>query len=135
MVQIIHHWLIYWTIRFCFLIIRLQIYVCLAPAFVQVRSLGAESDRAYGGGPLESNFFRASPSLGVDIDLTDILLPSQYTSMLDWFAVDLEGEHSAMDGRILQEHSEYVVYAIHRVSLLSLYFIKWWKDVRCWIWL
>ncbi|GFP84961.1 GPI inositol-deacylase [Phtheirospermum japonicum] len=28
--------------------------------------------------------------------------------------VDLEGEHSAMDGRILQEHAEYVVYAIHR---------------------
>ncbi|CAN6195364.1 unnamed protein product [Urochloa humidicola] len=35
--------------------------------------------------------------------------------MLDWFAVDLEGEHSAMDGRILEEHTEYVVYAIHRI--------------------
>ncbi|KAI3474959.1 hypothetical protein Pfo_030270 [Paulownia fortunei] len=80
-------------------------------------SLGAESDRAYQGGPLEWNFYQASPILGegLDIDLTDILLPSQYTSMLDWFAVDLEGEHSAMDGRILQEHSEYVVYAIHRI--------------------
>lgn len=57
----------------------------------------------------------------MDIALTKILLPSQYTSMLDWFAVDLEGEHSAMDGGILQEHSEYVVYAIHRVPLLSLF--------------
>ena len=38
--------------------------------------------------------------------------------MLDWFAVDLEGEHSAMDGRILEEHTDYVVYAIHRVPPL-----------------
>jgi hypothetical protein len=37
--------------------------------------------------------------------------------MLDWYAVDLEGEHSAMDGRILEEHTEYVVYAIHRVPV------------------
>jgi hypothetical protein len=36
--------------------------------------------------------------------------------MLDWFVVDLEGEHSAMDGAILAEHAEYVVYAIHKVS-------------------
>ncbi|PIN00040.1 Negative regulator of COPII vesicle formation [Handroanthus impetiginosus] len=86
-------------------------------SYKQVRSLGAESDRAYQGGPLEWNFYQDSPSLGegLDIDLTDILLPSQYTSMLDWFAVDLEGEHSAMDGQILQEHTEYVVYAIHRI--------------------
>lgn len=79
--------------------------------------MGAESDRAYLGGPLEWNFNQASSSSreGVEIDLSDILLPSQYTSMLDWFAVDLEGEHSAMDAQILQEHSEYVVYAIHRV--------------------
>ncbi|KAG8384921.1 hypothetical protein BUALT_Bualt04G0168400 [Buddleja alternifolia] len=86
-------------------------------SYKQVRSLGAESDRAYQGGPLEWNSYQASPSLeeGVDIDLRDILLPSQYTSMLDWFAVDLEGEHSAMDGQILQEHTEYVVYAIHRI--------------------
>ncbi|KAL8475315.1 hypothetical protein ACS0TY_028116 [Phlomoides rotata] len=90
-------------------------------SYKQVRSVGAESDRAYMGGPLEWNFNQASSSSreGVKIDLSDILLPSQYTSMLDWFAVDLEGEHSAMDGRILQEHSEYVVYAIHRV--LDLY--------------
>ncbi|XP_020554742.1 GPI inositol-deacylase A isoform X2 [Sesamum indicum] len=86
-------------------------------SYKQVRSLGAESDRAFQAGPLESDSYRASPSLeeGQNIDLTDILLPSRYTSMLDWFAVDLEGEHSAMDGRILQEHSEYVVYAIHRI--------------------
>lgn len=41
--------------------------------------------------------------------------------MLDWFAVDLEGEHSAMDGRILEEHTEYVVYAIHRVTSPNFY--------------
>ncbi|XP_031283280.1 uncharacterized protein LOC116141947 isoform X2 [Pistacia vera] len=42
-------------------------------------------------------------------------LPNQYSCRLDWFAVDLEGEHSAMDGQILEEHAEYVVYAIHRI--------------------
>lgn len=96
-------------------------YVCM-PAFMQVRSLGAESDRAYQGGPLDWNFFQASSSLGegVDIDLLDIMLPTQYASMLNWFAVDLQGEHSAMDGHILQDQSEYVVYAIHRVSFLLL---------------
>ncbi|XP_057772880.1 uncharacterized protein LOC130992319 isoform X3 [Salvia miltiorrhiza] len=90
-------------------------------SYKQVRSIGAESDRAYQGGPLEWNSNQAYPQLGegVDIDLNNILLPSQYTSMLDWYAVDLEGEHSAMDGRILQEHSEYVVYAIH--TILDLY--------------
>lgn len=89
---------------------------------IQVRSLGAESDRAYRGGPLEWDSNHAYPIFGegVDIDLTNILLPSQYASMLDWYAVDLEGEHSAMDGRILQEHAEYVVYAIHTVPLSSL---------------
>lgn len=88
-------------------------------SYKQVRSLAAESDRAYQGGPLEHNFYQeASLNLGrgeVDTDVTGTPLPSQYTSMLDWFAVDLEGEHSAMDGRILQEHTEYVVYAIHRI--------------------
>ncbi|KAL6518762.1 hypothetical protein OROHE_017515 [Orobanche hederae] len=86
-------------------------------SYKQVRSLGAESDRAYQGGPLEWDSYQASPILGegLDIDFSDILLPRQYTSKLDWFAVDLEGEHSAMDGRILQEHAEYVVYAIHRI--------------------
>ncbi|XP_042061957.1 uncharacterized protein LOC121805967 isoform X1 [Salvia splendens] len=90
-------------------------------SYKQVRSLGAESDRAYRGGPLEWDSNHAYPIFGegIDIDLTNILLPSQYTSMLDWYAVDLEGEHSAMDGRILQEHAEYVVYAIH--TILDLY--------------
>ncbi|XP_060196012.1 uncharacterized protein LOC132625198 isoform X2 [Lycium barbarum] len=87
-------------------------------SYKQVRSVAAESDRAYQGGPLERSFYQeASLSLreGVDSDVTSAHLPYQYTSMLDWFAVDLEGEHSAMDGRILEEHTEYVVYAIHRI--------------------
>lgn len=86
--------------------------------------MAAESDRAYQGGPLDHNFYQEASlnlGMGVDSDVTETPLPSQYSSMLDWFAVDLEGEHSAMDGRILQEHTEYVVYAIHRVSFLSLY--------------
>ncbi|XP_075515196.1 uncharacterized protein LOC142549872 isoform X4 [Primulina tabacum] len=86
-------------------------------SYKQVRSLGAESDRAYQNGPLELDFYQDFPYLEdeLDADLTGNMLPNQFTSMLDWFAVDLEGEHSAMDGRILQEHSEYVVYAINRI--------------------
>ncbi|KAF5734228.1 GPI inositol-deacylase-like isoform X4 [Tripterygium wilfordii] len=88
-------------------------------SYKQVRSLAAESDRAYQQGPLEHTFYEeASFTIeegGADMDVASFRLPSQYTSMLDWFAVDLEGEHSAMDGRILEEHTEYVVDAIHRI--------------------
>lgn len=87
-----------------------------------MRSLAAESDRAYQNGPLERTFYQEAslrPEEGVaDICLSGFQLPNQYTRRLDWFAVDLEGEHSAMDGAILEEHTEYVVYAIHKVSLL-----------------
>ncbi|KAK1315686.1 hypothetical protein QJS10_CPA05g02004 [Acorus calamus] len=91
-------------------------------SYKQVRSLAAESARAYQGGPPERTYYQEasfSPDdEGMDVtleNLDDISLPYQYTHMLDWFAVDLEGEHSAMDGHILEEHTEYVVYAIHRV--------------------
>ncbi|XP_028056689.1 uncharacterized protein LOC114260719 isoform X1 [Camellia sinensis] len=88
-------------------------------SYKQVRSLAAESDRAYQGGPLERTFYQeASLTLkkgGVNIDAAGFGSPNHYISKLDWFAVDLEGEHSAMDGRILEEHTEYVVYAIHRI--------------------
>ncbi|XP_022633244.1 GPI inositol-deacylase isoform X1 [Vigna radiata var. radiata] len=88
-------------------------------SFKQVRSLAAESDRAYQNGPLERTFYheatlRAEEG-GGDINLSSFQLPSQYTSRLDWFAVDLEGEHSAMDGAILEAHTEYVVRAIHKI--------------------
>jgi glycosylphosphatidylinositol deacylase len=88
---------------------------------LQVRSLAAESDRAYQGGPLEHTFYQEASLTpeegGADFDAAGFQLPNQYTCKLDWFAVDLEGEHSAMDGGILEEHTEYVVNAIHRVFL------------------
>lgn len=84
-----------------------------------MRSLAAESDRAYQGGPLERTFYQEAfltpEEGGLNADVVGFQFPNQYTSRLDWFAVDLEGEHSAMDGCILEEHTEYVVYAIHRV--------------------
>ncbi|WRX22233.1 GPI inositol-deacylase PGAP1-like - like 1 [Theobroma cacao] len=83
-----------------------------------VRSLAAESDRAYQGGSLERTFYREAyltSEEGGNVDVADFQLPNRYANRLDWFAVDLEGEHSAMDGRILEEHTEYVVYAIHRI--------------------
>ncbi|KAJ4979237.1 hypothetical protein NE237_010017 [Protea cynaroides] len=88
-------------------------------SYKQVRSLAAESDRAYQGGPLERMFYKEA-SLnpeqgGGNMDVNGLSSPNQYTRMLDWFAVDLEEEHSAMDGRIIEEHTEYVVYAIHRI--------------------
>ncbi|MED6149474.1 hypothetical protein PIB30_062833 [Stylosanthes scabra] len=84
-----------------------------------VRSVAAESDRAYQSGPLERTFYQESSLSpeegGLDKNISGFQLPSQYTSRLDWFSVDLEGEHSAMDGAILEEHTEYVVYAIHKI--------------------
>ncbi|WCJ21260.1 GPI inositol-deacylase [Euphorbia peplus] len=88
-------------------------------SYKQVRSLAAECDRAYQGGPLERNFYKevhlTPEEGGADAGMAGFKLPNQYASRIDWFAVDLEGEHSAMDGRILEEHTEYVVYAIHRI--------------------
>ncbi|KAL5797115.1 hypothetical protein ACOSQ2_001935 [Xanthoceras sorbifolium] len=88
-------------------------------SYKQVRSLAAESDRAYQAGPFEHLFYHeaslSSEEGGENMDAVGFQLPNQYASRLDWFAVDLEGEHSAMDGQILQEHTEYVVYAIHRI--------------------
>lgn len=85
-----------------------------------MRSLAAESFRAYQNGPLEPNFYREASSIVSGNEVKDFSIPSRYGRMLDWFAVDLEGEHSAMDGRILEEHTEYVVYAIHRVTSPNL---------------
>ena len=87
-----------------------------------MRSLAAESSRAYQAGPLEPSFYQEATILSDDEgrsllseDLDNFEHPREYARMLDWFAVDLEEEHSAMDGRILEEHTEYVVYAINRV--------------------
>ena len=78
--------------------------------------MAAESFRAYQNGPLEPTFYQeASSALSVN-ELNEFSIPSRYGRMLDWFSVDLEGEHSAMDGGILEEQTEYVVYAIHRVT-------------------
>ncbi|KAJ0988206.1 hypothetical protein J5N97_006562 [Dioscorea zingiberensis] len=90
-------------------------------SYKQVRSLAAESARAYQGGPFEPSFYQEAALLPVEVgndfmEETDVFaFPGHYSRTLDWFAVDLEGEHSAMDGRILEEHTEYVVYAIHRI--------------------
>lgn len=87
-------------------------------SYKQVRSLAAESSRAYQGGPPEATFYQEASFLNVDVS-NAFKYPTKYKRMLNWFAVDLEGEHSAMDGRILKEHTEYVVYSIHRI--LDLY--------------
>ncbi|WZZ74148.1 hypothetical protein YC2023_085518 [Brassica napus] len=87
-------------------------------ASIIVRSVAAESDRAFQGGPFERTFYQEASLFrgeGEDTESVEYDLSSQYSNRLDWFAVDLEGEHSAMDGRILEEHTEYVVYAIHRI--------------------
>lgn len=98
-----------------YLLCLLQIY------YLQVRSLAAESDRAYQAGPLERTFYQEASLTpeegGEEIDVATFQLPNQYDSRSDWFTVDLEGEHSAMDSAILEEHAEYVVHSIHRVSL------------------
>ncbi|KAM2858372.1 hypothetical protein COP2_023920 [Malus domestica] len=88
-------------------------------SYKQVRSIAAESDRAYQAGPLERTYYQEAfltpEEGGEEIDVTSFNLPNQYDSRLDWFTVDLEGEHSAMDSAILEEHAEYVVNSIHRI--------------------
>uniref|UniRef100_A0A1J3D6Y4 GPI inositol-deacylase n=1 Tax=Noccaea caerulescens TaxID=107243 RepID=A0A1J3D6Y4_NOCCA len=89
-----------------------------AGSYKQVRSVAAESDKAFQEGPFERTFYQEAslfPGGGADTDSVNYEFPSRYSNRLDWFAVDLEGEHSAMDGRILEEHTDYVVYAIHRI--------------------
>lgn len=83
--------------------------------------MAAESERAYQGGPLENLLYQEASLSLVANGVNGFSLPTKFTSILDWFAVDLEGEHSAMDGQILEEHTEYVVYAIHRVPPFSLF--------------
>lgn len=92
-----------------------------------MRSLAAESDRAYQGGPLDRSYYLEASltpeegGLEMAAGPGSIQLPNHYSRRLDWFAVDLGGEHSAMDGQILEEHTEYVVHAIHRVSLALIF--------------
>ncbi|CAA6675170.1 unnamed protein product [Spirodela intermedia] len=90
---------------------------------VPVRSLAAESSRAFQGGPLEPSYYKEA-SLTISGERSNALegqdelsfpSSSQYTRKLDWFSVDLEEEHSALDGQILEEQTEYVVYAVHRI--------------------
>lgn len=103
---------------------------------LQVRSLAAESDRAYQMGPLERTFYQEAsltPEEGgedQDIDVAGSELPNQYDSRLDWFTVDLEGEHSAMDSAILEQHAHYVVHCIHRVDL-SLSHLHYFLQTAC----
>ncbi|KAF7819473.1 GPI inositol-deacylase isoform X1 [Senna tora] len=93
----------------------------------EVRSLAAESYRAYKNGPLERTFYQEASlslqELGAVTNLSGFQLPNQYSSRLDWFTVDLKGEHSAMDGGILRENTEYVVYAIHKI--LDMYKVSY----------
>jgi glycosylphosphatidylinositol deacylase len=86
--------------------------------------VAAESDRAYSGGPIEGYYYQQSSftplEAGPDgLDITELLagakVEGQYPNHLDWFTVDLEGEKSAMDGWILEQHANYVVGAVHRV--------------------
>lgn len=94
-----------------------------------MRSIAAECDRAYNGGPPEGYFYQQSSFTPLEagpegLDIADLLagakVDGQYPNHLDWFAVDLEGEHSAMDGWILEQHAEYVVQAVHRVWLFLI---------------
>lgn len=106
-------WNFAYVVAVLLLLMILPLFFLVIMLCIQVRSLAAESFRAYQNGPLQPSFYReASSAFGLE----DSSLPSQYGRMLDWFSIDLEGEHSAMDGRILEEHTEYVVYAIHRVT-------------------
>jgi glycosylphosphatidylinositol deacylase len=117
---IIEKYVIYFGYLYCPDLYLYKFFWLFCPHYnLQVRSVAAESDRAFQGGPLERTFYQEASLTpeegGLDFDEAGFQLPNHYTCKLDWFAVDLEGEHSAMDGGILEEHTEYVVKTIHRV--------------------
>lgn len=99
--------------------------------------MAAESDRAYNGGPMEGCYYQQSSftplEAGPDgLDIAELLagakVDGQYPNHLDWFTVDLEGEKSAMDGWILEQHANYVVGAVHRVFHSATSVIYWAKE-------
>lgn len=88
--------------------------------------MAAESDRAYNVGPADGYYYEQSSLTPLEAgsderDIAELLagtkVDEQYPNHLDWFSVDLEGEKSAMDGWILEQHANYVVKAVHRVFL------------------
>ena len=98
--------------------------------------MAAESDRAYNAGPMEGNYYQQSSftplEAGPDgLDIAELLagakVEGHYPNHLDWFTVDLEGEKSAMDGWILEQHANYVVVAVHRVFHFATWVIYWAK--------
>jgi hypothetical protein len=103
--------------------------------------MGAESDRAYNRGPLPSNFYQqssftpleaGSEGLAITDVLANVTVEGQYANHLDWFAIDLEGEQSAMDSRILKEHVEYVVQAVHQVLSAYLCVSSYFSQLFSW---
>ena len=88
-------------------------------SYKQVRSLAAESSRAFQGGPLEPSYYlEASFAFSGDkLDELPFESLKQYSRKLDWFAVDLEEEHSALDSQVIEEQAKYVVYAIQKVFM------------------
>lgn len=88
--------------------------------------MGAESDRAFNAGPIYDYYYQLasfSPLEGGPEGFDDIgellagsKVDGKYANNLDWFTVDLEGEHSAMDGWILEQHANYVAVAVNRVN-------------------
>lgn len=91
--------------------------------------MAAESDKASKEGPVEGYYYQLSSFTpleagpdGLDVEelLAGAKVEGKYPNHLDWFTLDLEGEHSAMDGWILEQHANYVVVAVHRVFNSSL---------------
>ena len=96
--------------------------------------MAAESDRAYNRGPMQGYYYQQSSFTPLEAgpeghDIAKLLagakVEDQYPNHLDWFTVDLEGEKSAMDGWILEQHANYVVGAVHRVSINIYHIIKY----------
>uniref|UniRef100_A0A7C9D7J2 GPI inositol-deacylase PGAP1-like alpha/beta domain-containing protein n=1 Tax=Opuntia streptacantha TaxID=393608 RepID=A0A7C9D7J2_OPUST len=72
---------------------------------------------------------------GLELDSAKLSMPKRYISMLNWFAVNLEGEHSAMDGQILKEQQRnhgwseangFCVFVFDPGKLMSLVLMYGW---------
>ncbi len=76
-----------------------------------MRSIAIELNLVYNEWPFPNNFHQQSSftlevgfeGLVITYVLVGVIVEGQYAKHLNWFAIDLKDEKSAMDGRIFKE--------------------------------
>jgi hypothetical protein len=63
--------------------------------------------------------------------LARVIIEGQYAKHLNWFAIDLKGERSAMDGQILEEHAKDLVQVVQWVLFAHVYVPIFFPVISC----